>query len=108
MDKCVPVNPLCRTYESNGACTSCYPSYRVESGKCLLEQAQDPRCKTSRTDGFCDECFSGYYVRSGVCERVNPLCKTYNQLNGNCLSCYKGYEVKGGSCVIFFRDPNCK
>lgn len=31
---------------------------------------------------------------------ANPLCKTFDELNGACLSCYSGYAVSGTECVI--------
>ena len=107
-EKCVPVNPLCKTYNSTGACTTCYPSYRIEGTRCILAPVQDPNCRVSRPDGFCDECFKSYYVKSGKCERVNLLCKTHDPQTGFCLSCYQGYRVSGGNCIIYFQDPNCR
>ena len=63
----MPVNPLCRDYNSNGECTSCYPSFRVSDGKCILAPTQDPNCKSSTIDGVCMECFTSYFIRGGKC-----------------------------------------
>ena len=48
-----------------------------------------PNCQ----DGF----FRNIY---GNCEAVNPLCKTYNLINGFCTSCYNGYTLNQGSCLV--------
>ena len=66
-EKCVPVNPLCREYNSTGACTSCYPSYRVQGTKCIIAPTQDPNCKSSSLDGVCFECYTSYFSRNGKC-----------------------------------------
>ena len=43
--KCFPINPLCRTHNDFGECTSCYPGYILRVGKCQIGTEIDPNCK---------------------------------------------------------------
>ena len=107
----MPVNPLCKTSNDYGECTSCYPGYSVQNGNCGISQLKDPNCKTQNGQA-CVECYMGFFYSGaeGKCKRLNPLCKTSNLSNGFCTSCYPGYTVNpsSGNCEVFFRDPNCK
>ena len=109
-NKCSPVSPLCKTYDDlNGHCTSCYPGYVADDGKCVLGNAKDSNCKNF-IDGTCDECYNGFYLNyESKCMQANPICKTIDRRNGNCESCYSGYVVSEGTCVQGTeKDPNCK
>lgn len=108
--KCIPVNPLCKDYNNNGGCTSCYPGYTLGGVSCIVAKVQDPFCKSYTQGGICNGCYSGYYynqVRS-ACQPLNPLCKTSNLIDGSCTDCYPGYNLNAGICAITFKDPNCK
>jgi len=50
---------------------------------------------------MCARCSEGYYFeRDGKCRAVDPLCATFNKLNGQCLTCFSGFEIKSGLCVV--------
>jgi len=57
------------------------------------------------------KCSNGYYFeKDGKCTAADPLCATFDQMNGHCLSCFAGYQVQSGLCVPKpedARDPNC-
>jgi hypothetical protein len=36
---CVPVNPNCKNYSSDGKCTDCYGGYVVFNGNCIVSAA---------------------------------------------------------------------
>ena len=42
---CVPVNPLCKDFESNGGCKSCYPGYNLSGNQCIVSRQGDSFCK---------------------------------------------------------------
>jgi len=107
---CVPVNPLCKSYSFNGACTDCYPGYLIKDSLCIITQSNDANCQTY-VNAQCAKCYSGYYINSatGLCKRLNPLCKQSNLSTGACLTCYSGYSIntKTGNCEVALKDPNC-
>jgi hypothetical protein len=107
---CIPVNPLCKSNDATGACTSCFPGYSLSAGSCGIAGNSDPNCQTRDSNGICSSCYSGFYLNltSGKCAGLNPLCKTSNTTNGNCLSCYPGYALSNGLCGVSFKDPNCQ
>lgn len=78
-----------------GDCTSCYPGYRVDSGRCIVAAPTDANCKTF-TGTICSECYKGYFFNTATrqCKKINPLCKSSNTLTGACTSCYPGYSLK--------------
>ena len=46
-----------------------------------------------------------------MCIEVNPLCRTYDPINGECQSCFSGFELFGGNCIESTEevtDNNCK
>lgn len=51
--KCIPVNPLCKDYNGQGLCLSCYPGYSLSAGVCGAARDSDPYCKTRNTNGAC-------------------------------------------------------
>ncbi len=110
---CIPVNPLCNTYNSaNGACLTCYPGYSISGIACIVSARQsDPNCKSFSAGGPCTSCYNGFYLSQTqlLCMPLSPLCKTSNLTNGFCLSCFPGYSVNAaGSCVLSYSDPNCQ
>ena len=108
---CVPVNPLCKDYFSNGSCSSCYPSYVVSGTTCIVNgRVSDPNCKSFSQGGACDGCFNGFFFNQVVqlCQALNPICKTSNLTDGTCLSCYGGYSISAGKCSGASQDANCQ
>ena len=60
----------------------------------------------------CVKCSKNFYFGDdGFCKPVDPLCKTYDLINGNCLTCYQSYIIEGIKCVQdtenTSNDPNC-
>lgn len=105
--KCVPINPLCQNYNSQGQCTSCYTGYHLELGTCTIASI-DSNCQETSTASICLKCYTGYYLQNGKCLPQDPLCKTYTSSNESCASCYPGYALNGGQCQVARGDPNCK
>lgn len=111
---CIKTSPLCSTYNLDGLCTACEPSFNLVSGKCISKDAVstswniDPLC--NRFDkGTCVKCsYGAYFNTNGVCKLGNPLCKEMDR-NGACISCYSGFQVKDSTCVqvTLDLDPNC-
>lgn len=101
---CEPVNPLCASWDTNGACLTCYAGYTICESGCIMTEScadsgtYDPNCRNT-VNGVCQECSVGYYFnQNGICTQVNPFCRTSNQ--GNCLSCYAGYSLSMGNCTV--------
>jgi hypothetical protein len=102
---------------SNGQCTSCYPGYALSLGNCPVSNkttnSADPNCRFTDPTGLCTECFKGHYLSAGkTCTSLDPLCKTYTQLQSACTSCYDGYALVKYSCVLSVQsnvssDPYC-
>lgn len=107
---CIPVNPLCKSNDATGACTSCFPGYSLTAGVCGIAGNPDPNCQSRDSNGVCIGCYTGFYYNTTTakCVGLNPLCKTSNLTNGNCLSCYPGYALTNGLCGVSFKDPNCQ
>lgn len=101
---CVPVDPHCKTYDSTGACTSCFKGYSLTNRSCVIAEARvvsDAGCKQWIWDNnTCLECSAFWYFSSGVCTPVSPYCKTYDSTSGACTSCYSGYSLSNGSCDL--------
>ena len=99
---CRQANPLCKTSNSTGQCTSCYTGYEVARGTCLINAAKDVNCLTydPSNNYYCIGCYPGYVALSGKCNVQNPLCATVNFSNGDCLTCWPGYSLSGGDCLL--------
>lgn len=43
---CVSVSPLCKSWNAQGECLSCFKGYKVSEGKCILDSIKkvDPNC----------------------------------------------------------------
>jgi hypothetical protein len=67
---CVPVDDNCNTHDENGACTSCYQGYAVNSGVCI---SVNPLCKTLNADGTCASCYPQNVLHKGSCVPINKL-----------------------------------
>lgn len=99
---CKLVDALCSTWsEATGDCTSCYPSFELNSGKCIPSKNQnlDPNCaKFARNE--CVQCSKGFYFNSDkLCTQVDPLCASFDSKSGQCFNCYIGYKINQGKCV---------
>jgi hypothetical protein len=105
---------LCSEFDKlTGACTKCYPGHVLVQGKCEVDKSytvSDPFCAEFQ-NSICMKCSNGYYFeKDGKCTAADPLCATFDQMNGHCLSCFVGYQVQSGLCVPKpedARDPNC-
>jgi hypothetical protein len=60
---CLAVNPLCQTFDpTNGNCLSCYQSYTISSGTCILDpNGSDEKC-ASWFEGICTSCSSRAFM----------------------------------------------
>lgn len=117
-ESCYPLNPLCRTVDSQNNCLTCYMGYLLRGGSCLIDNAQnlpsfskgsqsgqvgtsgqgssgqgeDKNCqKYKEGSALCEVCANRYYLSKGVCTQVDPTCKTWDTMRGHCTSCYSGY-----------------
>lgn len=100
--KCIPVNPLCKTYDSNGFCRSCFQGYNLDTGNCLKESAApvvDVNCfKFSADQKTCLQCSSGsFFNTQGVCTQVSENCQASGS-DGKCTSCFVGFFLSNGVC----------
>lgn len=105
---CVPVNPNCKDYSSDGNCTDCYLGYVVLGGNCVINSQVSTSCRTF-VNQTCVSCYAGYFLDAVTknCTAISPLCRTSNESNGRCLSCFNGYSLSNGVCLATSRDPNC-
>lgn len=81
---CKAANPLCKTFDKNGLCTTCYESFEVQNGDCVksTKSLSDPNCAQFFGE-VCIECSKGFiFLDSGKCGLVNPNCRDYNQMTG--------------------------
>ena len=114
--RCALVDPLCKTYDLlNGACLSCYQGFSLEGTKCVESEQQevsDPNCREFLTPDICSICSDRYFIgANGLCAEVNPLCRTYEPVNGQCLTCFSGFALSLGGCIESrenVTDSNCK
>ena len=91
--KCSMVSGLCKGYNlQTGKCTECYQGYSLLNEECNLDTKRViQNCKSQNND-VCVACADFYYLnQASQCVQRNPLCKTFNALNGQCTSCYAGY-----------------
>ena len=101
---CVPVSDQCNTFDSTGACLSCYIGYNLNNGKCVLapvQQVSDVGCATwNWNKQTCLQCSNNWVFNSNnVCVPVSDQCNTFDK-TGACLSCYKGYSLNNGKCTV--------
>lgn len=101
---CVPVSDQCNTFDSTGACLSCYVGYNLNNGKCTLapvQQVSDVGCASwNWNKQVCLQCSNNWVFNANkVCVPVSDQCNTFDS-NGNCLSCYVGYNLNNGKCVL--------
>ena len=69
-NKCIIANPLCKTFNTIGACTSCYLGYDLLSSNCTASNVvKDKNCKTfdSNKTNKCVKCYQGYILVNGTC-----------------------------------------
>lgn len=88
---------------TNGACTSCFKGYDLNNGVCEVSTKNigpsDLGCAEWNWDNqICIACSRNWVALNGVCEKVSPLCNTYNNVTGACTSCFSGYALTDGSC----------
>lgn len=98
----------------NGACKSCYPSFELNNGKCVVSNNKDNfdvNCAKFSNKGDCTQCSRGFYFNAkNVCTQVDPLCANFDSKTVSCLGCYAGYKLSNGKCVEDVQgisDLNC-
>ena len=107
---CVPVNPLCKSWNNKGECLTCFDGYDLIQVSCNVKifsssiivssfiSSTDPNCFASE-NGVCKKCsFRFYFNKDGICTVVHPECKTWDDNNGNCLSCFDGFQLQSTMC----------
>jgi len=101
---CVVVSNQCKTFNTAGACVSCYNGYVLNNGRCdLAPQGTNPDLGCATWDWankICLACSSNWVKNAqGVCTPVSDQCATFNTA-GACLTCYKGYVLNNGACQL--------
>ena len=111
---CTTIDPLCQTWnEANGVCRTCYPSFELNNGKCVVSSNSnfDANCAKFTNKGECTQCSRGFYFNEkNVCTQVDPQCANFDSKNARCLGCYSGYKISDGKCTIDVQgvsDLNC-
>lgn len=80
---CINASPLCRTFNSNGACTSCFEGNEVKDGQCVP---------------IVVICGARQYLKNNVCINIPEKCPNFNTTTEKCVSCDRGYYVNNGIC----------
>ena len=99
----VCVSDLCKTSNSNGACTSCKAVVNEvkADGSCGLKSCASPLILNTIT-GNCDtppnNCDPGFFEVQGNCYRLPPNCLALNSIL-QCAKCKDGYTQEQGDCV---------
>jgi hypothetical protein len=99
--KCTLGSYTCASFTTvgNGLCASCWPSYILSAGNCILPASLDPYCSQFvPSTTTCLSCYAGYYVNTpgtGKCLPANLYCGTYNMIGGACTSCWSPYRLSG-------------
>lgn len=106
---------MCKSYNSqNGNCLECYTGYELSLERCVLalnNNYPDELCR-SWSNGKCQHCSERAYFVNGICTSADPLCKTFNSVNGFCQTCYNGYTLTDNKCILdlnnTFFDTLCR
>jgi len=103
---CVSVSDQCKTFDANGACTTCYKGYDVVKGECVYSSSNKARpadlgCGTWDWDRqVCLACSKNWVFNSkGACVPVSDNCASYDN-SGACTSCFSGYVLGNGKCNV--------
>jgi hypothetical protein len=82
---CNPVNTLCKTFDSVGACTSCYQGYDLGNGVCTFSASNNAKptdvgCNNwDWNNQVCLACSKNWvFNKNGVCVPVSDQCSTSN------------------------------
>jgi hypothetical protein len=100
------VNPLCKSWNNQNFCLSCYDGYTLTTGgTCIMSNNQTVRYSTEDLpavmDPFCNQysnkvcvqCAPRTFMSSnGTCMQVDPNCQTW-ATTGACTQCYIGYTI---------------
>ena len=100
----MPVADLCRTWDNNGLCLTCYPGYSLANGQCEFQPntqaTPDLGCAEWDLQNLaCLRCSEHWVSVNGICVPVSDQCRT-NDANGACTACYRGYNLDNGQCVL--------
>jgi len=105
---CTAVNPLCKTFNSAGACESCWSGFSLNDGDCIKNKVAPSiiGCSEVNKNGFvCDKCNKGYLLIHGRCAEKKKgdnhpeLCQTFDG-SYNCLSCFDKFFLEDGDCCV--------
>ena len=112
--KCQLIDPQCKNFDMTLLeCTQCYSGYNLAANKkCVVAPPSTTMVGCAEIkNNTCVKCARDYWqdVNKG-CNKVDPICKSFDLANGNCLTCYDGFKVQGRTCVVQngTADPNCK
>lgn len=116
---CTPLDPNCRTFNTNNSCLECYKGYKISGTTCVLDEkinlpATDVGCAQWNWDSqICTKCSVRYMMNSrGQCIKQQDDCENFNS-NGICTKCYKGFILNSANqCILSLQtsptDKNCK
>ena len=101
---CIPVSDICRTWDNNGQCLTCYQGFNLQNGQCeFVPNTQSPPdrgcAEWDWANLVCKKCSNNWVSVNGVCVAVSDQCRTHDA-NGACTACYRGYAVDNGQCVL--------
>lgn len=109
---CSQVSSDCKTFvAASGLCSSCYFGFDLANGICVKGvndvSSIDKNCAKFAA-GICVQCSKGFYFGpQSSCLMVDPLCNTFDALNGQCLTCFPSFILSNGSCIRDSRPSNC-
>lgn len=115
---CLMCPSTCITCSSSISCTTCYPTYIIDSvgicscdisvglfpsnEVCKLCDVVIYACKTCDIDSssktICISCIDGYFVSNDVCHPCDSNCLTCSSSSISCTSCRKGEILLNNTC----------
>lgn len=99
MLKCFDLGPNCLTYDSSGACITCYPQQALQKGICLPTADRFVPCAVMRGDE-CLRCnVKALMVRPGYCQQSEEFCTKFDLRTGQCIRCKGRYLLRANFCL---------
>lgn len=118
LNKCMQLNPNCKTATANNVCTSCYTGYKINAnnGDCVLNNIDIPTASTTTTAQATNQ----YVTINGLVYQISPqgqvtgpiyiASTTHTQTNsdpncvsfanGQCSSCANRYYLTTSGCKM--------
>jgi hypothetical protein len=105
---CKATDPLCKAYDSQGLCLSCYNGFTLSNKSCvIIIETLDPYCY-ELNGSICVKCSRGYRFDSqGKCISLDTRCERYDATNSSCLQCYGGFMVGDGGLCVLITEAGC-